>query len=329
MLDLRDAVARSDIRNILDSVQLPQEVKRAALDAFYSAETPRQFLKLFDFAVIPQEVKASLWDAKFGGGGASPNRIAGDIFDQIAEVLKDPDFLGLPTEEQRKVLSEIDAGYRTLPAQEQLRVLGSLGVRAPRITLRFHPWTGQVVGGIKAATGEVTVIWDDEIYVGSVVDYYRRLVEGMVHIQVQTKGKKKTEEVDPQDWVDVHMMEIPGTTQRWVRPDLGARTQRPYYHGEKFDWTQFKEVPAKKPFDWVPITTHLSFLADVDGEELISAIQNQVLYLRPKFSIGDSLVAHRFSSLIGLAFLTAGLFSLGWYVRSVLRAKRAHSQQMA
>ncbi len=153
-------------------------------------------------------------------------------------------------------------------------------------------------------------------------DWFAENAPGIVHIQVQTKGKKKTEEVDPQDWVEVHMMEIPGTTQRWVRPDLGARTQKP----KAFDWSRFgvKAVEAPKG-----ARTHLSLPADVDGEELISAIQNQVLQPRPKFSIGDSLIAHRFHTLIGLAFLTAGLFSLGWYVRSVLRAKRAHSQQMA
>jgi hypothetical protein len=117
-------------------------------------------------------------------------------------------------------------------------------------------------------------------------DWFAENAPGNVQIQVQTKGKKRTEEVDPQDRVDVHMVEIPGTTHRWVRPDLGTRTS-------------------------------VSFPADVDEEELIGAIQNQLLQPRPKFSIGDSLIAHRFYSLIGLAFLTAGLFSLGWYVRAV------------
>jgi hypothetical protein len=75
--------------------------------------------------------------------------------------------------------------------------------------------------------------------------------------------------------------------------------------------------------------TRLSFPPTVNEEELINTIQNQLLQPRPKFSVRVSLISHWLYSLLGLAFLTAGLFSLGCLVRSVLRANRGHDQQMA
>ncbi len=86
---------------------------------------------------------------------------------------------------------------------------------------------------------------------------------------------------------------------------------------------------------WVPVEEpkaeakkspkQLSFPANVDEEELISTIQSQLLRPRPKFSFKASFISNPISSLIGLASLMAGMFSLAWFVRTVLRAKSGHA----
>lgn len=45
----------------------------------------------------------------------------------IEEIIKDPDFLGLPDIEKQKVLQSIDTEYSSLPASEQLKVVTMLG----------------------------------------------------------------------------------------------------------------------------------------------------------------------------------------------------------
>lgn len=50
------------------------------------------------------------------------------------ELMKDPDFLGLPDGEKHKVLARTDADYSALPLVEQRRVLSSIAGRAPATT---------------------------------------------------------------------------------------------------------------------------------------------------------------------------------------------------
>lgn len=49
------------------------------------------------------------------------------------EIVADPHFLGLPDEEQQKVLSHVDHGFASLPPQEQSKALLQLKSRAPRL----------------------------------------------------------------------------------------------------------------------------------------------------------------------------------------------------
>ena len=73
------------------------------------------------------------------------------------------------------------------------------------------------------------------------------------------------------------------------------------------------------------IGTRLSFPESVDEEELISTIQNQLLQPRPRFSLRASLISNLLRSIIGFVLLAGGLFSLAWFVRTTLRAKRGHT----
>jgi hypothetical protein len=76
--------------------------------------------------------------------------------------------------------------------------------------------------------------------------------------------------------------------------------------------------------------SQLSFQDNVKPEELFTTLKDQVLRPRPKFSVWESLsLSNRRSSIIGLACFTAGLFSLGWLLRSVRRVARERSQQIA
>ncbi len=54
----------TDIRTILDPLQVPQEVKAAAWDAFQSSRNDAEFRVKFSSINLPRETKASLWDAK-------------------------------------------------------------------------------------------------------------------------------------------------------------------------------------------------------------------------------------------------------------------------
>jgi len=104
-------------------------------------------------------------------------------------------------------------------------------------------------------------------------------------------------------------VEIPATTQNWERPDPSF-------------------LPPGAQLVSGVIVTRLSFPPQVGEEELISTFQNQLLQPRPKFSLRTSFISNRLSSTIGFSLLGAGLLSLGWFVRSVLRAKRGLAQQM-
>jgi len=55
----------ADPQAILDPLQVPQNVKADAWDAFHSAADQADFQKRFDSLNIPKEAKAALWDAKF------------------------------------------------------------------------------------------------------------------------------------------------------------------------------------------------------------------------------------------------------------------------
>ncbi len=101
-------------------------------------------------------------------------------------------------------------------------------------------------------------------------------------------------------------VEVPATTVSWERPDLGL-------------------LPPGATLVTGSVGTRLSFPANVDEEELISTIQSQLLRPRPKFSFKASFISNPISSLIGLASLMAGMFSLAWFVRTVLRAKSGHA----
>jgi predicted 3-demethylubiquinone-9 3-methyltransferase (glyoxalase superfamily) len=80
-----------DIRTILDPLQVPDEVKADAWDAWHAAKDDSDFQRRFARLSIPTEAKASLWDLKFPSGDifdqvAKDATVAsrGDIFDQIA-----------------------------------------------------------------------------------------------------------------------------------------------------------------------------------------------------------------------------------------------------
>lgn len=138
--------------------------------------------------------------------------------------------------------------------------------------------------------------------------------EAKVQGQGQTKGKQRTQgqytvaDIDsglpplPAGYTLDMTVEIPASTVGWERTDLGL-------------------LPTGATVESGSLGTRLSFPSKVDEEELISTIQNQLLQPRPKFSFRASLISNPLSSAIGLAFLTAGLFSLGWFVRSGIRVK--------
>ena len=135
------------------------------------------------------------------------------------------------------------------------------------------------------------------------------------HLSSMPSSQQKELSKSQGDWFTEHapgkfrVVEIPATTQRWERPDLNL-------------------LPPGAKLVSGSIGTRLSFPADVDAEELISTIQSQLLEPRPKFSLRASLIANRLYFLIGLAFLMAGLFSLGWFIQNVLQAKRKDAQQV-
>src|SRR6266567_6789879 len=101
-------------------------------------------------------------------------------------------------------------------------------------------------------------------------------------------------------------VEVPATTVSWERPDLGL-------------------LPPGATLVTGSVGTRLSFPANVDEDDLMRSIQNQLLQPRPKFSFRASLISNRLPSLSGLVLLMAGLFSFGWFVRSILRAKRGQA----
>jgi hypothetical protein len=139
--------------------------------------------------------------------------------------------------------------------------------------------------------------------------------------QDQTKGIRKTQgqyaaaDIDgalpllPAGYtLDVNV-EVPANTVNWERIDLGL-------------------LPPGAALESGSFGTRLSFPANANEDELISTIQNQLLQPRPRFSLRASLISNLLPSIIGFVLLAAGLFSLGWWVRSVVRAKGAHAQQM-
>jgi hypothetical protein len=99
-------------------------------------------------------------------------------------------------------------------------------------------------------------------------------------------------------------VQIPETTQTWERQHLGSEGQ----------------------IMTAAMGARLSFPANVDEEELISTVQDQLLEPRPRFSFRASLVSNGLRSVIGFAFLTGGLFSLAWFLRTAQRAKRGDAQ---
>jgi hypothetical protein len=104
-------------------------------------------------------------------------------------------------------------------------------------------------------------------------------------------------------------VEVPTTTVSWERPDLGL-------------------LPPGATLVTGSVGTRLSFPSNVDEEELISTVKNQLLKPRPRFSLRACLISNLLPSIIGFVLLAAGLFSLGWCVRNVVRAKGAHAQQI-
>jgi hypothetical protein len=116
-------------------------------------------------------------------------------------------------------------------------------------------------------------------------------------------------------------VEVPATAQSWERAD---------FISGRHVIGQEQQLPGSLPADYIStLVTTLYFSADVDKEEILSAFQSQLLEPRPRFSARASVISNRLTSLIGLVLLTAGLLNLGWFIRSVLRAKRGHGPQMA
>ncbi len=105
---------------------------------------------------------------------------------------------------------------------------------------------------------------------------------------------------------------IPTSTQAWERSN---------FRGEESP-NQKRDTPDTLPEDFfsAPIATTLIFPSGVDEEELISTIQNQLLQPRPHFSMRACISSNTLSSLVGLAIVVAGLFSLGGFFRSRLGA---------
>jgi hypothetical protein len=124
----------------------------------------------------------------------------------------------------------------------------------------------------------------------------------------RTQGKYTAADIDsglprlPAGYTLDVTVEIPANTVNWERPDFGL-------------------LPPGATLVTGSVGTRLSFPANVDEEELISTIQNQLLQPRPRFSLRASLISNLLRSIIGFVLLAAGLFSLGWCVRSVVRAK--------
>ncbi len=134
---------------------------------------------------------------------------------------------------------------------------------------------------------------------------------GWVRVEDSKPGAKKSTKQNalppvPGGYTLDTTVEMPPNTVNWELPDLGL-------------------LPQGATLVSGSLKTRLSFPANVDEEELISTIQSQLLRPRPKFSFKASFISNPISSLIGLASLMAGMFSLAWFVRTVLRAKSGHA----
>ncbi|HXA76347.1 MAG TPA: hypothetical protein VNV41_04380 [Candidatus Acidoferrales bacterium] len=106
------------------------------------------------------------------------------------------------------------------------------------------------------------------------------------------KNVPKSSGADHDDWVDVGTtVVIPPAAMRWERHDLPS------------------------------VVKTLSFSPSVDQSELIDTIQNQLFQPKPKFSVSAALGANLGFAIVGLSLFVAGLFSLGWCIRSGRRSR--------
>jgi hypothetical protein len=55
----------TDIKKILDPLNVPDSVKATVWDAYHNANTPEEFQAAFDKINLPKETKAALWDSRF------------------------------------------------------------------------------------------------------------------------------------------------------------------------------------------------------------------------------------------------------------------------
>ncbi|HTA24728.1 MAG TPA: hypothetical protein VK763_14445 [Terriglobales bacterium] len=64
-----------DIKPILDRLNLPDNVKAQAWDAYYGAKDPGDFKQRFDSLAIPDDAKANLWDMRFSPQSATTGAV--------------------------------------------------------------------------------------------------------------------------------------------------------------------------------------------------------------------------------------------------------------
>jgi hypothetical protein len=133
----RPESARDDdaAKTILDPAQISQAMKADAWEAFHSAQNEAELqVKLNAIEGLPNSVKADLQEAK---RRTTAGATEGGIFDRAAResqanqvavnaLIRNPEFLGLQGEEQRRILSTFDSRFADLKPWEYYEFLARM-----------------------------------------------------------------------------------------------------------------------------------------------------------------------------------------------------------